>query len=84
MSCTGGIPTSCQIWHGCRVGAWGPPPPGLEGYPGGGTINKAVLVWQREAVLWHLVDPRTMAYLSEFCSDFDGNLVDICGLDSRV
>jgi hypothetical protein len=60
--------------------------PGFElryrmGNPGGGTIDEAASIWQRDALLWHVVDPRTMAHLAEFCSDLDGNLVDIRGLD---
>ena len=60
--------------------------PGFElqyrmGNPGGGTIDEASSIWQRDVVLWHVSDPRTMAHLAEFCSDLDGNLVDVRGLD---
>ena len=60
--------------------------PGFElqyrmGNPGGGTIDEASSMWQRDVVLWHVSDPRTMAHLAEFCSDLDGNLVDVRGLD---
>ena len=51
------------------------------GNPGGGTIDEASSIWQRDVVLWHVSDPRTMAHLAEFCSDLDGNLVDVRGLD---
>ena len=56
-------------------------PPGFElqykmGNPGGQSLDEAVSIWQRDMILWHVVDPRTMKFLSEFCSNLDDNLVD--------
>jgi hypothetical protein len=56
-------------------------PPGFElqykmGNPGGGSIEEAVAIWQRDMILWHVVDPMTMQYLSNFCMNLEDNLVD--------
>jgi hypothetical protein len=60
--------------------------PGFElqyrmGNPGGGTFDEAVSIWQRDMILWHVVDPMTMSYLVEFCLNLDDNLVDTRVLD---
>ncbi|KAL7505544.1 hypothetical protein ACHAXN_004696 [Cyclotella atomus] len=56
-------------------------PPGFElqysfGNPGGGSIEEAVSIWQRDMILWHVMNPLTMEYLSQFCSNLEANLVD--------
>ncbi|KAL7533748.1 hypothetical protein ACHAXR_005431 [Thalassiosira sp. AJA248-18] len=58
-------------------------PPGFElqykmGNPGGGCIDEAVAIWQRDMMIWHTVDPTAMKFLSEFCSNLDdrNNLLD--------
>jgi hypothetical protein len=56
-------------------------PPGFElqykmGNPGGGTLDEAISIWQRNMILWHIVDPMTMEYLNNFCSRLDENLVN--------
>ncbi|KAL7535083.1 hypothetical protein ACHAWF_005045 [Thalassiosira exigua] len=64
-------------------------PPGFElqykmGNPGGMSIDEAVSIWQRDMILWHVVDPMTMKFLSEFCSNLEQNLVDtscLTGID---
>jgi hypothetical protein len=64
-------------------------PPGFElqykmGNPGGGTIDEAVSIWQRNMILWHIVDPMTMEYLSNFCSRLDENLVNTSVLNGSM
>lgn len=64
-------------------------PPGFElqykmGNPGGGTIDEAVSVWQRNMILWHIVDPMTMEYLHHFCSRLDENLVNTSILNGSM
>jgi hypothetical protein len=64
-------------------------PPGFElqykmGNPGGGSINEAVSIWQRNMILWHIVDPMTMEYLSNFCSRLDENLVNTSVLNGSM
>ncbi|KAL3766011.1 hypothetical protein ACHAWU_002726 [Discostella pseudostelligera] len=56
-------------------------PPGFElqykmGNPGGGSVDEAVAIWQRDMILWHVVDPMAMQYLSNFCLNLEDNLVD--------
>jgi hypothetical protein len=56
-------------------------PPGFElqcsfGNPGGGSLDEAVSIWQRDMILWHVMNPLTMEYLSEFCRNLEANLVD--------
>ena len=56
-------------------------PPGFElqysfGNPGGGSIDEAASIWQRDMILWHVMNPFTMEYLSHFCKDLEKNLVD--------
>ncbi|KAL7429444.1 hypothetical protein ACHAXH_002620, partial [Discostella pseudostelligera] len=56
-------------------------PPGFElqykmGNPGGGSVDEAVAIWQRDLILWHVVDPMAMQYLSNFCLNLEDNLVD--------
>ena len=57
-------------------------PPGFElqykmGNPGGQTLDEAVAIWQRDMILWHVVDPMTMEYLSNFSSNLKENLVSV-------
>ena len=64
-------------------------PPGFElqykmGNPGGGTIDEAVSIWQRDMILWHVVDPMTMEYLRQFCSRLDENLVNTNVLNGAI
>ena len=56
-------------------------PPGFElqysyGNPGGGSMDEAASIWQRDMILWHVINPSTMEYLSQFCKALDANLVD--------
>lgn len=56
-------------------------PPGFElqysfGNPGGGSVDEAASIWQRDMILWHVMNPLTMGYLSQFCKNLDANLVD--------
>ena len=56
-------------------------PPGFElqysfGNPGGGSIDEAASIWQRDMILWHVMNPLTMGYLSQFCRILEANLVD--------
>lgn len=56
-------------------------PPGFElqysfGNPGGGSIDEAASIWQRDMILWHAMNPLTMEYLSLFCKNLEANLVD--------
>eukprot|EP01082_Thalassiosira_pseudonana_P009827 g8742.t1 g8742 contig34:498-1839(+) len=64
-------------------------PPGFElqyrmGNPGGQSLDEAVSIWQRDMILWHIVDPKSMEYLSMFCANLEGNLVDTSGLIGGV
>eukprot|EP00580_Thalassiosira_gravida_P005418 CAMPEP_0201654668 /NCGR_PEP_ID=MMETSP0493-20130528/45614_1 /ASSEMBLY_ACC=CAM_ASM_000838 /TAXON_ID=420259 /ORGANISM="Thalassiosira gravida, Strain GMp14c1" /LENGTH=182 /DNA_ID=CAMNT_0048131233 /DNA_START=34 /DNA_END=582 /DNA_ORIENTATION=+ len=66
-------------------------PPGFElqykmGNPGGGSKDEAVGIWQRDMMMWHDLDPRTMVFLAEFCGGLDGNgnLVDVGCLRGEV
>ena len=57
-------------------------PPGFElqfkmGNPGGQTLDEAVAIWQRDMILWHVVDPMAMEYLSNFSSRLQDNLVSV-------
>ena len=57
-------------------------PPGFElqykmGNPGGQTLDEAVAIWQRDMILWHVVDPMTMEYLSNFSSKLQETLVSV-------
>ncbi|KAK1735088.1 hypothetical protein QTG54_014154 [Skeletonema marinoi] len=57
-------------------------PPGFElqykmGNPGGQTLDEAVAIWQRDMILWHVVDPMAMEYLSNFSSKLQENLVSV-------
>ena len=54
------------------------------GNPGGGTIDEAVSIWQRDMILWHVVDPMTMEYLRQFCSRLDENLVNTNVLNGAI
>ena len=61
-------------------------PPGFElqfkmGNPGGKSLDEAVSIWQRDMICWHVVNPDTMMYLSQFCSNLEKNLVDISCLN---
>jgi hypothetical protein len=47
------------------------------GNAGGQSLDEAVAIWQRDMVLWHVVDPMTMEYLSNFCSNLQENLVSV-------
>mmetsp|Transcript_18508 Transcript_18508/g.40062 ORF Transcript_18508/g.40062 Transcript_18508/m.40062 type:complete len:599 (+) Transcript_18508:60-1856(+) len=63
--------------------------PGFElqykmGNPGGRTVDEAVSIWQRDMILWHVVNPMAMKYLSEFCLDLEENLVDTSCLNGGV
>ncbi|KAL7486971.1 hypothetical protein ACHAW6_012586 [Cyclotella cf. meneghiniana] len=56
-------------------------PPGFElqyafGNPGGGSIDGAASIWQRDMILWHVMNPMTMEFLSRFCKELEVNLVD--------
>jgi len=60
-------------------------PPGFElqyrmGNAGGQSFDEAVSIWQRDMILWHYVNPKTMMFLSEFCRDLEKNLVNVSGL----
>ncbi|KAL7465194.1 hypothetical protein ACHAXS_005524 [Conticribra weissflogii] len=60
-------------------------PPGFElqyrmGNAGGQSFDEAVSIWQRDMILWHYVNPKTMMILSEFCSDLENNIMDVSGL----
>lgn len=60
-------------------------PPGFElqykmGNPGGQTLDEAVAIWQRDMILWHVVDPMTMEYLSNFSTRLQENLVSVDSL----
>ena len=60
-------------------------PPGFElqykmGNPGGGTFDEAVAIWQRDMILWHVVDPMSLEYLSNFSSELQKNLVSVGSL----
>jgi hypothetical protein len=64
-------------------------PPGFElqfrmGNPGGQSLDEAVSIWQRDMILWHVVDPMAMKFLSEFCSNLEENLVDPSCLNGGV
>ncbi|KAL7431637.1 hypothetical protein ACHAXM_002753 [Skeletonema potamos] len=57
-------------------------PPGFElqykmGNPGGQTLDEAVAIWQRDMILWHVVDPMAMEYLLNFSSNLQENLVSV-------
>lgn len=57
-------------------------PPGFElqykmGNPGGQTLDEAVAIWQRDMILWHVVDPMTMEYLTDFSSRLQEKLVSV-------
>mmetsp|Transcript_12781 Transcript_12781/g.19134 ORF Transcript_12781/g.19134 Transcript_12781/m.19134 type:complete len:125 (-) Transcript_12781:298-672(-) len=56
-------------------------PPGFElqykmGNPGGRTTEEAASIWQRDMIVWH-TNKDAMAYLSDFCSDLSGNVIDL-------
>ena len=64
-------------------------PPGFElqykmGNPGGQTLDEAVAIWQRDMILWHVVDPMTMEYLSNFSSRLQENLVSVESLKGAL
>ncbi len=64
-------------------------PPGFElqykmGNPGGKSIEEAVAIWQRDMILWHVVDPMAMQYLSNFCSNLEDTLVSTHCLNGGV
>jgi hypothetical protein len=64
-------------------------PPGFElqysfGNPGGGSIDEASSIWQRDMVLWHVMNPLTMEYLSKFCKNLEVSLVDTSLLTGEV
>jgi len=64
-------------------------PPGFElqykmGNPGGQTMDEAVSIWQRDMILWHVVDPMAMKFLADFCSNIEENLVDTSCLNGGV
>mmetsp|Transcript_3930 Transcript_3930/g.7374 ORF Transcript_3930/g.7374 Transcript_3930/m.7374 type:complete len:127 (+) Transcript_3930:408-788(+) len=50
------------------------------GNAGGQSFDEAVSIWQRDMILWHYVNPKTMMFLSEFCRDLEKNLVNVSGL----
>lgn len=57
-------------------------PPGFElqfkmGNPGGQTLDEVIAIWQRDMILWHVVDPMTMEYLTNFSSRLQDNLVSV-------
>ncbi len=57
-------------------------PPGFElqykmGNPGGQTLDEAVAIWQRDMILWHVVDPMAMEYLANFSSNLQEKLVTV-------
>ena len=64
-------------------------PPGFElqysfGNPGGGSIDEAASIWQKDMILWHVMNPFTMEYLSHFCKGLENNLVDTSVLTGLV
>ncbi|KAL3796130.1 hypothetical protein HJC23_000633 [Cyclotella cryptica] len=64
-------------------------PPGFElqyafGNPGGGSIDEAASIWQRDMILWHVINPTTMEHLSVFCKELEANLVDTSVLTGEV
>ena len=64
-------------------------PPGFElqysfGNPGGGSVDEAVSIWQRDMLLWHVMNPLTMEYLSFFCQEVEANLIETNMLVGKV